>query len=324
MSDLFRDLPEGWPLLIGAALFAILIAESVYVLLFRAKEYRKNVNRRLELQQATGNRESALIQLKRERGLIDAEGNATMGKLMQLIQQSGIGIGVRNIAIAWAACALLAPVAAFALGHGEPLKLLGAIAVGAVLPLFILKTIRDRRIKKFSEQFPDAIDIVVRSLKAGHPLPIAISLVAREMPDPVGTEFGVVSDELSFGLDLESAMRNMAQRVGQEDLPLFTTSIAIQATTGGNLASILEGLSKLIRDRFKMRRKIKAISSEARMSATVLLCLPFAIFVMVSAADPTYFDEARGKPLTTMVIIGSLCWMSIGVLVMRKMVNMKI
>jgi tight adherence protein B len=129
---------------------------------------------------------------------------------------------------------------------------------------------------------------------------------------------------LSYGLDLETAMRNMSMRVGQDDLPLFVTSISIQAATGGNLAAILEGLSKVIRDRFRMRRKIVAISSEAKTSAKVLLALPFVIYLMINMADPSYFEITRGKPQTPLVLYSSLCWMGIGVLIMRKLVNMKI
>jgi tight adherence protein B len=324
MTGWFNDLPEAWPLLGGAALVAVLLAESAYVLLFRAKEYRSNVNRRLQIQKEIVNRDDALIQLKRERGISDDNGFFQFGALLTMIQQSGVRIGLRNIGLLWALSAIVAPTAAAILGKTDPLYLAGAFGAGLFLPLFVLKHLRNQRIKRFSEQFPDAIDVIVRSLKAGHPLPIAISLVAREMPDPIGTEFGMVADELAFGLDLENAMRNMYLRVGQDDLPLFVTSISIQAATGGNLAAILEGLSKLIRDRFKMRRKIKALSSEARTSAMVLVALPIAIFVMVNMADPTYFDAARGKPETTMMIAGSLCWMSIGIAFMRKLVNMKI
>jgi tight adherence protein B len=129
---------------------------------------------------------------------------------------------------------------------------------------------------------------------------------------------------MTFGLDLEAAMRNMYLRVGQEDLPLFVTSVSIQASTGGNLAQVLDGLSKLIRDRFKMRRKIKALSSEARFSAYVLIALPLFIYLSVQASSPGYFDAARGHDITTKVMIGSGIWMTIGILVMRKLVNMKI
>jgi len=323
MTELFSDLPGAWPLLIGAALVAVLIAESAYMLLFNAKRYRANVNRRLQIQAEAGDRAEALLQLKRERGLDDGAGGA-LGSLRTLIRQSGLRLDLKRMALLWALSALAGPIIVFALDKDEPLFLAGGFAAGAAFPILALRFIRARRVKRFAEQFADAIDIIVRSLKAGHPLPIAINLVAREMPDPVGSEFGMVGDELAFGLDLESAMRNMAMRVGQEDLPLFVTSISIQAATGGNLAAILEGLSKLIRDRFKMRRKIKAISSEARTSAMVLIALPFVIYTLVQVIEPGYFEAARGKDETQMVVIGALCWMSIGVMVMRKLVNMKI
>ncbi len=322
MTEWFQDLPEAWPLLIGVALVAILIAESAYMLFFRAQQYRANVNRRLEIQSRTVDRAEALQQLKRERGIDD--GGGARGALVLLIRQSGVRLGHKQIGLLWALSALVGPVVPFALDKGEPIFLALGFAGGLVLPLMVLRFIRARRIKRFSEQFADAVDIIVRSLKAGHPLPIAINLVAREMPDPVGSEFGMVGDELSFGLDLETAMRNMCLRVGQEDLPLFVTSVSIQAATGGNLAAILEGLSKLIRDRFKMRRKIKAISSEARTSAMVLIALPFVVFAAVQLIEPTFFDATRGKEETQIVTIASLCWMSIGIMVMRKLVNMKI
>ena len=142
-----------------------------------------------------------------------------------------------------------------------------ALVATLALPLAILVYLRKRRRQKFGEQFPEAIDIIVRSLRAGHPVPVAIGMVARELPDPVGTEFGIVADEITYGSDLETAMRNMLYRVGQEDLPLFVTSVAIQATTGGNLSQILDNLSKVIRERFKMRRKIKGLSAEGRAGA---------------------------------------------------------
>ena len=107
----------------------------------------------------------------------------------------------------------------------------------------MLKFKRGRRQKKFGAQFPDALDIIVRSLRAGHPVPIAITMVAREMADPIGTEFGIVADEITYGADLETGMRNLYFRIGQDDLPLFVTAVAIQSSTGGNLGEILENLS---------------------------------------------------------------------------------
>jgi tight adherence protein B len=322
VTELFKDLPESWPLILGAALVAVLIAESAYLLLFNAQRYRENVNRRLSIQRAGSSREEALVQLKRERGIDDGK-SSTLAKLQTLITQTGKAVSLKQVLLGWGVLALLPPAAAFLAGRA-PLEIMAAAGVGSCAPLFVLKFLRDRRVKAFAEQFPDAIDVIVRSLKAGHPLAIAISLVAREMPDPVGTEFGMVADEMSFGLDLESAMRNLYLRVGQDDLPLFVTSVSIQAATGGNLAAILEGLSKLIRDRFKMRRKIKALSSEARFSAYVLISLPFVLYVLINLMAPDFFNATRGKSETTMAVAFALTWMTIGVMVMRKLVNMKI
>jgi tight adherence protein B len=324
VTAFFNELPEAWPLLIGAALVMVLIAESAYVLIFNAKQYRSNVNRRLQIQKETINRSEALLQLKRERGIKDGGSFGLSSALNRLISQSGVRIGPRKIGLLWLASAAVAPIIPVLLDYNELQYLFAGVLGGAVLPVFVLRFLRARRIQRFSEQLPDAIDVIVRSLKAGHPIQTAISLVAREMPDPVGSEFGMVTDELSFGLELESALNNMAIRVGQDDLPLFVTSVSIQSGTGGNLAAILEGLSKLIRERFKMRRKIKALSSEARFSANVLAGLPVVIYFMAQIADPTFFDATKGQPETQTITIISLCWMAIGMLIMRKLVNMKI
>ncbi len=323
MTGWFSDLPESWPLLLGAALVAVLIAESAYLLFFNAKRYRENVNRRLAIQRDGASRAEALVQLRRERG-IEEDGASPVGRLRVTITQSGLSITLQQFLIGWGASLLLLPGAALLAGRSNPFEITGALAAGLILPPFVLNSVRARRVKRFAEQFPDAIDMIVRSLKAGHPLAIAVTLVAREMPDPVGSEFGMVADEMSFGLDLETAMRNLYLRVGQDDLPLFVTSVSIQAATGGNLAAILEGLSKLIRDRFKMRRKIKALASEARFSAYVLLSLPFILYLLIGVIAPDFYDAARGKPQTTVAVVGAMVWMTIGILVMRKLVNMKI
>ena len=130
------------------------------------------------------------------------------------------------------------------LTRGDLLEALGAaLFCCTLLPLLVLKFKRGRRQKAFGAQFPDALDIIVRSLRAGHPVPIAIAMVAREMADPIGTEFGIVADEITYGADLETGMRNLYFRIGQEDLPLFVTAVAIQSSTGGNLGEILQNLS---------------------------------------------------------------------------------
>ena len=164
----------------------------------------------------------------------------------------------------------------------------------------------------------------MRSLRAGHPVPIAITMVGREMPDPIGSEFGMVSDEITYGADLETAMRNLYSRIGSDDLPLFVTAVAIQGSTGGNLGEILENLSGVIRQRFKMRRKIRALAAEGRASAMILSALPIGMFVVIQFMVPDFYGSVWHEHLTKVLLGGAVGWMLVGNLIMFKMVNFKI
>src|SRR5204862_2925545 len=197
------------------------------------------------------------------------------------VLQSGLTWGPRKLQIV----ALVLTLMAFAGGLLWRGHLLEALAIafcgGIVLPYLALRIKRARRHKAFGAQFPYALDMIVRSLRAGHPVPIALSMVAREMKDPIGSEFGIVVDEITYGADLESALRNLYFRIGQDDLPLFVTAVGIQSSTGGNLGEILANLSKVIRERFKMRRKVRALASEGRASAIILSSLPLLLMVII-------------------------------------------
>ena len=309
--------------LVGLA--AALMVEGVYLLFFTRSSYRKNINRRLRLAGDTTDQQSVLIQLRRERGLTaGGDYNLPLFSLNRLMLQSGLAIGWSKFAL----IALLLAAGTFAgmLMFHWPIKpaLAGAAAAGLLLPLIALKFLKRRRLKKFDAQFPDAIDIIVRSLRAGHPVPVAISTVSRELPDPVGSEFGIVSDEITYGADLETAIRDLYFRVGSEDLPLFVTAVAIQTSTGGNLAEILENLSAVIRQRFKMRRKIKALAAEGRASALILSSLPFGIFLAIQFLTPGYYDSVWHESLTKVCLTIAGGWMGIGNFVMYRMVNFKI
>jgi tight adherence protein B len=199
-----------------------------------------------------------------------------------------------------------------------------ALFAGLVLPLLVLRFMRNRRQKAFGAQFPDALDMIVRSLRAGHPVPIAISMVAREMRDPIGSEFGIVADEITYGADLESGLRSLFFRVGQDDLPLFVTAVAIQGTTGGNLGEILQNLSSVIRERFKMRRKIRALAAEARASALILSSLPIAIFIVIQFVTPEFYASVWDEDITKKALAVAGFWMMVGNFIMYRLVNFKI
>jgi tight adherence protein B len=173
-------------------------------------------------------------------------------------------------------------------------------------------------------QLPDAIDIVVRSLRAGHPVSTSISMVAREMRDPIATEFGLVVDEMTYGLNLDVALSNLARRVGLSDLRFLVVAVMIQTQVGGNLAEILSGLSRVIRERAKMRAKIRALSAEGRFSAGLLSILPFALAGVINLLTPTFYSAVSNDPVFW-PILGFGCFlMVVGVLVMYRLVNFRV
>ena len=308
-----------------AAGSTVLLVEAIYLLCFSTASYRSSINRRLRLMKNQPDRQNVLVQLRRERGLTGGGGYAMrILSLNRLVLQSGLTIGLSRIVLVALAAAVLVFFATWwmrdDLFEAGVVALLGA----ALLPYVGLVFLRARRQGKFGTQFPDAIDIIVRSLRAGHPVPVAISMVARELPDPVGTEFGIVADEITYGADLETAMRNLAYRVGQEDLPLFVTAVAIQGATGGNLSEILENLSAVIRERFKMRRKVKALASEGKFSALFLSGLPVAIFFLIRYVAPDFYGSVWKYDITKIGLAMAGAWMLMGNLVMYRMVNFRI
>jgi tight adherence protein B len=310
-------------LLIGIS--AAIFAEGAYLLVDNKASYRKNINRRLKVMDEKTDRESVLVQLRRERGLTSGgEYRLPLINLNQLLLQSGLSIGFGRLML-FVALGMIAAFAGTMMFDGKLSHALGAaLFCGLVLPILVLKYLRRRRQKKFGAQFPDAIDIIVRSLRAGHPTPIAVTMVAREMQDPIGSEFGIVTDEITYGADLETAMRNLFFRVGTDDLPLFVTAIAIQGSTGGNLGEILENLSAVIRLRFKMRRKIRALAAEGRASAMILSSLPIAMFAIINFVTPEFYLSVWQYDLTKILLGVAACWMGIGNVIMFRMVNFRI
>jgi tight adherence protein B len=310
-------------LLIAAS--AGLFAEAAYLLFFSGASYRKNVNRRLKLLRNEPNRENILVQLRKERGLTSA-GNYQSGleALNRLVLQSGLTLGLgKLLAIIGCGCALAFAVGLLWRGNLIEASLI-AVFSGTALPYLILRVLRARRQRAFGAQFADGLDMIVRSLRAGHPVPVALTMVAREMPDPIGSEFGIVVDEITYGSDLETALRNLFFRIGQDDLPLFITAVAIQSSTGGNLGEILENLSGVIRQRFKMRRKIRALAAEGRASALILSSLPIAMFLIIQVVAPDFYASVWDESITKQALAMAGAWMGVGNLIMYRLVNFRI
>ncbi len=311
--------------LVFAAISVVLVAEAVYLLGFSRASYRSHVNRRLRLTKNEPDHEKILVQLRRERGLT-GEGLYRFGSrwFNNLLLESGLTTGPAMLIV----LAVIGGAGAFfgvTVARESMIEAsIAGVAAAVLLPFAFLQVLRKRRHRKFGEQFPEAMDIIVRSLRAGHPVPVAVSMVARELPDPIGTEFGLAADEITYGADVETAMRNLYFRVGQEDLPLFVTAVSIQGSTGGNLSEILENLSAVIRMRFKMRRKVKALASEGKFSALFLSGLPIAIFALLSLVAPSHYGTVWQFDTTKIGLALAGAWMVAGNIVMYRMVNFRI
>ena len=319
------DLDPVYLVYVLAAASVVLFVEALYLVFFSATSYRSRINRRLRLMEGQPDRESILIQLRRERGLTRGGlYSLPVLSLNRLVLQSGLSMGLPRFLLVNAVA--VAALFAVALWYRENLVEAALVAAGCglLLPYVALRFMRSRRHGQFGAQFPDALDVIVRSLRAGHPVPVAIAMVAREMPDPVGTEFGIVSDEVTYGADLETAMRNLYFRVGQEDLPLFVTAVAIQTATGGKLSEILQNLSAVIRLRFKMRRKVRALAAEGRFSAMLLSGVPIALFLVLRVIAPDFYSSIWHVDFTKYALAAATAWMMVGNYVMFRMVSFKI
>jgi tight adherence protein B len=261
--------------------------------------------------------------LRRERGIGGGDSWQGLEDLHTLFVQSGLRFqGTYFLSAVAGLSAILTAVITIAFGF-HFINVIFALLSTAIITILFVRHTRDRRILRFNEQLPDVLDLIVRSLKAGHPLPISLSLVAREMPDPAGTEFGIASDEITYGLDVPAALQNLSRRVGDPDLLLVVVSATIQAQTGGNLSEILFRLSKLIRDRFKLRRKVASLTAEGRASAVALTILPFALFGAISLISPSYFGDVWNESSARVAVGVAFVLLAIGNFVMRRMVKFK-
>jgi tight adherence protein B len=196
--------------------------------------------------------------------------------------------------------------------------------IGSALPLMFINFRATRMRKKMQEQFPVALDVFVRGLRAGHPIAAALDLLTVEMPDPIGSQFGLVVDEVTYGAELRDALQAMADRWDMEDMRMFVVSLSIQTETGGNLAEILDSLSRVIRERQAMMMKVRALSSEGRMTGVMLTALPLLTFAILFLINPPFFLDVANDPwfVPGFSILGVLYF--IGYYSIRRMVDLKV
>jgi tight adherence protein B len=309
-------------ILVFAAVFTA--GQAAFGLLTVATQKRK-VNKRLKVADRVDGVSALVMELRKQRGLNAAgERGERLRWLSNLIVASGVPYNPKK----WTGYVIVAAAAggmAAALLTKNPLMfVVGAPLLGGVGPIFFLKFKAAARAKQLGFQLPQALEIIVRSLEAGHPVPTAINLVGREMNDPIGSEFGMAADEIAYGATMEQAIERMSERCQHPDVDLFAATVRLQEKSGGNLTGLLKLNASTVRERHKMRLKIKAASSEGRASALILTSAPFVAIGFILISSPHFYGDVIHEPVVKFGLSILGVWMFIGNMVMRRMIDMRL
>ena len=232
----------------------------------------------------------------------------------------------------WTVAYLLGMVGVLVLGGLALASLLGlgwsgaliAMLLAGLLPLWHVRRARGKRLRKFESQLPDALDMMGRALRAGHAFPTALKMVGEEMSEPLAGEFRAAFDEVNFGIAMQDALTSLAARVPVTDLRFFVIAVVIQRETGGNLAELLANISAIMRDRIKLFAQVRVLSAEGKMSAWVLSMLPFAAALMIQLTNAAFLAILYTDPTGQKMIAAALGMMLLGVLVMRRIIDIKV
>ncbi|WP_309610996.1 type II secretion system F family protein [Sphingomonas sp.] len=302
---------------------------------FQGPSASKAVKRRMEL-----------LKERHADGVLAANANAQIRKLMQAresrvesmasslipkpallrkrLDQTGRQITLGKYAMTSIGLGIAIAVLLMMKGLPWYLALVLGLFVALGVPHFVIGKMIKRLIKKFNSNFPDAIELMVRGLRSGLPITETLGIVANEMSGPVGIEFRGVSDKMKIGRTMEAALQETADRLGTAEFQFFVITLAIQRETGGNLAETLSNLADVLRKRAQMVLKIRAMSSESKASAMIVGSLPFIVFTLVYMINPHYMGKFFEDQRLIVAGLGGMCWMSIGVFIMAKMVNFEI
>ncbi|WP_417248219.1 type II secretion system F family protein [Celeribacter sp.] len=305
----------------------LLLVEGIYLTVFgKSISLNGRVNRRYELLEKTGNREEVLNQLRKEMGQhLRSRQVPLYSVLAEKAQKANIAFTPTQLVMVMALLAMVAFVG-LTIGTASSLPIRAIVSVGiGIGAVFVWITNKAKaRMALIEEQLPDAVELMVRSLKVGHPFSNALNIVATEVPDPLGTEMGVIADESTYGRDVGEALKDMAERLDMQDLRFLAVAVAIQQQAGGNLAEVLDGLAKVIRARFKLFRRVKAITAEAKWSGMFLSFFPLAALLLISVGKPDYYDTVKDTPafIPACFVVGG--FLVTNIFVMKSLVNIKV
>ncbi len=306
----------------------LLFVEGAYYFFRDTKrDSDRAANQRMRLRASGMEGRDVIMTLRRDSGDTPVWMVGPLKKINKLVSESGLVISSGRFFLIMAGVTIFLWLGmTYFAGAQAILALPFAILLGVGAPVLYLMGAKRRRLNRFAEQMPDALDIMVRSLRAGHPITSAIGLVAKEMSDPIGTEFGLLVDEMTYGLELTEALERMRLRVDHPDLQFMVVTVTIQHGTGGNLAEVLSNLSSVIRDRYRLYKKVDALSAEGRMSGVVLAALPFVVGLIMYVVSPTakYYMAAAKEPVFMLVLMAATVWYILSIYVMYKIIKIRV
>lgn len=303
------------------------LVEGIYLTAFgKSIKLNSKVNRRLQMLQKGNNREEVLEKLRKEMNQhIKSRSIPFYSLLAARAQKAAIAFSPLQLIMLMGLLSVISFVA-LSMGTATSTPVRGVlsafIGVGAIFIWVNFKA--SKRIALIEEQLPDAIELMVRSLRVGHPFSSAISTVSKEIKDPLATEFGMIADETAYGRDMGEALKDMAERLDMQDMRFLAVAVAIQQQSGGNLADILDGLSKVIRARFRLFRRVKAITAEAQWSGKFLSSFPLLALIAINVSKPDYYDPVKDHPLFIPGAFLVGIFIVANLVVMRILVNIKV
>ncbi|MEO9818898.1 MAG: type II secretion system F family protein [Paracoccaceae bacterium] len=316
------------PIIYGLIFIGVLVlVEGIYLVAFgKSISLNSRVNRRLDMLNKGERREEVLDRLRKEMNQhMNVRGIPVYSILADKAQKAAIAFTPQQLILLMVG---LAGVAFLGLTIGTEtdvaVRALLSVVIGVGAVFFWVNSKAKKRLGMIEEQLPDAVELMVRSLRVGHPFSSAISIVAKEVPDPLASEFGVIADESAYGREVGEALKDMAERLDMQDLRFLAVAVTIQQQSGGNLAEILAGLAKVIRARFRLFRRVKAITAEAQWSGKFLSAFPLLALIVINVGDPHYYDEVRDHELfiPACFVVGIM--LAINLFVMRVLTNIKV
>ena len=316
------------PIIYGLIFIGVLVlVEGIYLVAFgKSISLNSRVNRRIEMLNKGASRDEVLEQLRKEmRQHMQARSIPLYSLLADKAQKAAIAFSPKQLMMIMAGVSAAAFMALTVGTDTEPpVRAMLSVAIGVGGVYFWVNSKANKRLSMIEEQLPEAVELMVRSLRVGHPFSSAIAIVAKEVPDPLASEFGVISDEAAYGRDVGEALKDMAERLDMQDMRFLAVAVTIQQTSGGNLAEILAGLAKVIRARFRLFRRVKAITAEAKWSGKFLSAFPVVALIVINVSDPNYYDEVREHAyfIPACFVVGIM--LALNLYVMRILTNIKV